>query len=168
MTILGKCRQRANRLGLKVKVLSREGKLYREKRYKYKVGKDLCRNLAALSKAITKLERKKRRKILSAKLNGQRLKYGYTLVKRKKRRKGKRIGNAHSYKEMILGIFKPESIIDEVNRKGGIKDSPAVRTFGKYSNLPRSVRKKTGLALDEMADELYMSDDELWQELAYG
>lgn len=168
MTVLGKCKQRANRVGFKVKALSPKGKLYRQKRYKYKVGKYLCKNLVELSKAITKLESKKRRKILSAKLNGQRLKYGYTLVKRKKRRKGKKIGNARGYKEMILGMFKPESIAIEVKRRGGIKDSPAVRTFGKYSLLPRSVRKKTGLALDEMAAELYMSDDELWEELVYG
>ena len=67
--------------------------------------------------------------------------------------------------KIFFGEF--DTLIEQVIRKGGIKNTPALRDFGNYSELPLRVRRKGKLPFDEMADELKMTDDELWEGLVY-
>jgi len=60
---------------------------------------------------------------------------------------------------------KAETLTQRVIKKGGIKLSSAVTDFGKYSELPLCVRRKTGLPFDEMSDELHIDDNALWEGL---
>ena len=159
-------RARAARSGLSIKIISKRSSLYK-KGYRYRISTFKCKTVAELAKTITKINRARRKRYLMQKLNGHRLKRGYATVKRTKRRKGKVIGNHRRMKEIVTGLLEGPSIIDDVKAKGGIRDSEAVRDHGKYSDLPRSVRKKGGLPLDEMADELYMSEQDLWDDLVY-
>ncbi len=62
-------------------------------------------------------------------------------------------------------IDEPDSIIQRVIKAGGIKDSSALRDFGSPTEIPLCVRRREGLAFDEMSDELCMSDNELWEGL---
>ncbi len=159
---------RASRLlGLKVYIIPKRSSLYREG-YRYRISTFKLKTIFGLAKTITIIKRKRRKQSLMQKLDGHRLKRGYRTVKRTKRRKGKVIGNGRKYKEKILGLLEGPGLIADVQAEGCIRDSQAVREHGKYSDLPLAVRRKTGLPLDEMADVLYMSEDDLWDELAHG
>jgi len=60
---------------------------------------------------------------------------------------------------------KPQTLIEQVKARGGIKNTSAVRDFGKYSELPLKVRRKGKLPFDEMADELRIDENDLWEKL---
>lgn len=72
-----------------------------------------------------------------------------------------------TYPKRTYYLGKPQvySVIKEVMKKGGIKDTPAIRDFGAYIEIPLCCRRKAGLPFDEMADELGMSENELWEGL---
>ncbi len=172
---LYQARVRAGRLGLHIHKLPKT-----RLKMKYRVSNIYCTSLVELSKAITKLERQKRNEGIFAQLNGHRLKGGYTLVERKKRtikkrKKGrhpkrKRVINGRAKAEYERALYKKapvNGIIKKVMSRGGIKHSSAVRDFGKYSEIPLCVRRKSGLPFDEMADRLRMSDQTLWNKLVY-
>lgn len=60
---------------------------------------------------------------------------------------------------------KVETIIQRVIRAGGIKDSSSLRDFGNFTEIPLCVRRRLGLAFDEMANELDISESALWEGL---
>jgi len=63
-------------------------------------------------------------------------------------------------------IFEePMTLIQQIMKKGGIKCTSAVHDFGSCNDIPLCCRRKHGLPFDEMADELRMSDNELWEGL---
>ena len=165
---LYEARVRARRLGYHIYKTSKT-----RLKVKYRVSNYYCKNISELSKAIVKLERAKRKDEIISKLNGHRLKRGYKLIPRRKRRKGKRKKKTHNgrrraeYERGMLRRAPRNGIIKKVRKKGGIKCTSAVRDFGSCNDIPLCCRRKTGLPLDEMADELHMSDSALWEALVY-
>jgi len=66
-----------------------------------------------------------------------------------------------------IPIEKPETLIQRIMKKGGVKSSNALLDFGKYSEIPLCCRRKHGLPFDELAEELGISDNDLWEGLVY-
>jgi len=72
-------------------------------------------------------------------------------------------------KEMLIRAEKElPTIISQVKKKGGIKYTKEIKDFGEYAEIPLTAKNKNGLALDEMADELGLDENELWQKLTLG
>ena len=162
---LYEARVRARRLGYHIYKVSKS-----RLKIKYRISNYYCRNVSELSKAITKLERAKRKEEIISKLNGHRLKRGYKLVPRRRRKKGRhpkrKNGKARAeYERRAYKSVSRNGIIKRVRAKGGIKCTSAVRDFGSCNDIPLCCRRKYGLPLDEMADELKMSDERLWEAL---
>lgn len=163
-------RVRANRLGLHIYKI-RKTRL----KIKYRISNYYSKNLTELSKTITKLERQRRNEGMFSKLNGHRLKGGYKVVERKKRKRGrhpkrKRVINGRAQAEYERGIYKKapvNGIIEKVMERGGIRCTIALKTFGSCNDIPLCVRRKRGIPFDEMADELGMSEQKLWDKLVY-
>jgi len=165
---LYEARVRARRLGYHIYKVSKS-----RLKVKYRVSDYYCKNISELSKAIVKLERAKRKEEIISKLNGHRLKRGYKLVPRRKRKKGKRKKKYHNgrrraeYERSMLKSAPVDNVIKRVRAKGGIKCTSAVHDFGSCNDIPLCCRRKHGLPLDEMADELRMSDQALWNALTH-
>lgn len=71
------------------------------------------------------------------------------------------------YQAKVLADIEKEqaTIVQQVKAKGGIKYTPAVKDFGNFNEIPLAAKKKDGLPFDEMADELKMTENELWEKL---
>lgn len=67
----------------------------------------------------------------------------------------------------MIPIEEPETLRQRVRKQGGIKVTDALKDFGKPSEIPTSCRRKNGIPLDEMADVLGISDNDLWEGLVY-
>jgi len=160
------CRVRAGHLGYHIYKVSKT-----RLKVKYRISNYYCRNVTELSKAIVKLERAKRKEEVISKLNGHRLKGGYKLIPRRKRKKGKRKKKTHNgrrraeYEKTAYSKTPRNDIIKRVRAKGGIKCTSAVHDFGSCNDIPLCCRRKHGLPLDEMAEELCMFDEKLWESL---
>lgn len=69
-------------------------------------------------------------------------------------------------KEVLAEITEEEkSILQMVKEKGGIKYTESIKDHGEFKEILLSAKSKTGLSLDEMAGELGMTEDDLWEAL---
>jgi len=124
---LYEARVRARRLGYHIYKVSKT-----RLKVKYRISNYYCKNISQLSKAIVKLERQKRKDEIISKLNGHRLKGGYKLIPRKKRKKGrhpkrkKHNGKERARYESLAYKSAPrDGIIKKVRAKGGIRTTSA-------------------------------------------
>jgi len=85
MASLKECRARARKAGLTVHTIPKTHRA--AQKYRFRLNGYHCRDVADLSKAITTVTREKKIHGTMRQLNGHRLKYGYTTVPRKRRRK---------------------------------------------------------------------------------
>lgn len=71
------------------------------------------------------------------------------------------------YEETVLAeLAEEEKSIDQVVKEaGGIKLTSAIKDHGEYAEIHLSAKSKEGKSLDEMAEHLGMSEDELWEGL---
>jgi len=68
-------------------------------------------------------------------------------------------------KEVLAKITEEPTIIQRIKEKGGIKYTEEIRDYGSFKDIPLGAKNKAGLAFDEMADELGITTDSLWEQL---